>query len=430
VDDPGNTWATFVRRVVGVYNGQINHWIIWNEPDIAPDTYGTEWCGTIEEYYLLLKIAYLAAHQVNPEVTIHLAGLTRWHDPTYLQRFLDFAAQDPTGPEHGHYFDVVSLHIYFQPETIPGIFGETYAALAAHGLQKPIWLNETNAPPNSDPLWPMEAANYEISLEEQAGFLLQSFALALSQGAERIAVYKWMDNDLQPNFEPFGIMRPDYSHRPAYDAYRLITTHYADTASAREDRQSPYTAVTLDRGNLTTRVFWARTEADVTVSVPALSAQARLIDQTGAEQVIEPADGQYTLTLPGARCADTRGCIIGGTTYLLIEENSSTPSPTETSTPIPTEPTATSPLDTPTPLPTATATPTPLPTDTPPPSPTPLPTDTPTPTPVPTPTPLPTPTPWPSAPTVPTPPAWPMLIGLAAVMLFAVLIGTLFKHQG
>ncbi|MBE9508449.1 MAG: hypothetical protein IMY86_10405 [Chloroflexi bacterium] len=430
VDDPGNTWATFVRRVVGVYNGQINHWIIWNEPDIAPDTYGAEWCGTIEEYYLLLKIAYLAAHQVNPEVTIHLAGLTRWHDPTYLQRFLDIAAQDPTGPEHGHYFDVVSLHIYFQPETIPGIFGETYAALAAHGLQKPIWLNETNAPPNSDPLWPMEAANYEISLEEQAGFLLQSFALALSQGAERIAVYKWMDNDLQPNFEPFGIMRPDYSHRPAYDAYRLITTHYADTASAREDRQSPYTAVTLDRGNLTTRVFWARTEADVTVSVPALAAHARLIDQTGAEQVIEPADGQYTLTLPGARCADTRGCIIGGTTYLLIEENSSTPSPTETSTPIPTEPTATSPLDTPTPLPTATATPTPLPTDTPPPSPTPLPTDTPTPTPVPTPTPLPTPTPWPSAPTVPTPPAWPMLIGLAAVMLFAVLIGTLFKHQG
>jgi hypothetical protein len=437
VDDPGNTWAMFVRRTAEIYKGRINHWIIWNEPDIAPDTYGAEWCGTMEEYYQLLKTAYLAAHLANPDVTIHLAGLTRWHDPTYLQRFLSFATQDPTSPEHGCYFDVVSLHIYFQPETIPTIFGETQATLAAHGLQKPIWLNETNAPPNSDPLWPMEAANYEISLEEQAGFLLQSFALALSQGAERIAVYKWMDNHLQPNFEPFGIIRPDYSRRPAYDAYRLITTHYAGATSARKDRQSLYTVVTLERGGLTTRILWARTEAEATVLVAALSIQARLIDQTGAEQIVEPVDGQYTLTLPGARCADTRGCIIGGLTYLLVEEVGSAPAPTETATPAPAEPpTITSPLDTPTPLPTATATltPTPLPTHpltpTPPPTSTPTPTSPPTPTPAPTFTPIPTPTPWPSVPTTPSPPAWPLLVGLAAVMLFAVLIGTLFKHQG
>ncbi|MEM8859643.1 MAG: hypothetical protein AAGD96_15050, partial [Chloroflexota bacterium] len=33
-DDPGNTWATFVRTAVGRYNGTINNWIIWNEPDV------------------------------------------------------------------------------------------------------------------------------------------------------------------------------------------------------------------------------------------------------------------------------------------------------------------------------------------------------------------------------------------------------------
>jgi len=442
VDDPGNLWATFVRRVVGTYAGRIDRWIVWNEPDIVPPTYGHEWCGSIEEYYQLLKVAYLAAHQANPEVTIHLAGLTRWHDKTYLRHFLAFATQDSTSPEHGYYFDVVSLHIYFRTETVPQIINETRATLAAYGLNKPIWINETNAPPNSDPQWPMAAANYEISLEEQAGFLLQSFALALSAGAERIAVYKWLDNDLLPNYEPFGIIRPDFSHRPAFDAYRLITTHYASTVSAREDRHSLYTVVTLDRSDLTTRVLWARTEADATISAPALASQARLIDQTGAEQLIEPVDGQYTLTLPGARCADKRGCIIGGTTYLLVEETASAPPPAEaaeTITPAPTESPATADhLGTPTPLPTRTPTSAPTHTPTPTNSPTPTrisaPTSTPSPTPTPfptrTPTPTNTPTPHSLSPATPDPPVWPMLVGLAVVTLFAALVGTLFRHQG
>lgn len=442
VDDPGNLWATFVRRVVGMYAGRIDRWIIWNEPDIAPDTYGAEWCGSVEEYYRLLKVAYLAAHQANPDVTIHLAGMTTWHDKTYLRRFLTFARQDPTGSEHGYYFDVVSLHIYFRTDTIPEIINETQAVLAAQGLSKPIWVNETNAPSNSDPQWPMAAANYEISLEEQSGFLLQSFALALSAGAERISVYKWLDNDLLPNFEPFGIIRPDFSHRPAFDAYCLITTHYAGTLSAHEDRYSLHDMVTLDRGNVTTRVLWARTEADATVSVPALATQARLIGQVGAEQRIEPVDGQYTLMLPGARCADKRGCIIGGTTYLLVEETAGAPPLAETITPAPTEPPATiNPSDTPTPLPTSTPTslPSHTPTLTPTHTPTPIPSSTFTPTPSPTCTPthspVPTlantPTPRPSNPTTPDdPPVWPTLLGLTVVALFAVAIGTLFRYRG
>jgi len=475
VDDPGNLWANFIRRVVQMYVGRINHWIIWNEPDIVPPTYGYEWCGTTEEYYRLLKVAYLAAHQVNPDVVIHLAGMTTWHDRTYLRRFLTLATQDPSGAEHGYYFDVVSLHIYFRSETIPDIINETRTTLTAYGLRKPIWLNETNAPPNSDPQWPMAAANYEISLEEQASFLLQSFSLALSAGAERIAVYKWLDNDLAPNFEPFGIIRPDFSHRPAFDAYKLITTHYAGTITAREDRQPLYTMVTLDRGNLTTRVLWARTQADASISVPALAAQARLIEQTGAEQAIEPVDGQYTLTLPRARCADKRGCIIGGPTYLLVEDTSNAPPPVETATPEPVDspppsipptgggeegedptgggeegedptgegeegegiPADVSPTPslTPTPLPTATSTPTETPTPTPVPTKTPTSIPTPSPSPSPsataTPTAMPSPTPtlWPPTSTTQQARVWPILIGLAVAVLFAVATGTLFRYR-
>ncbi|RLC80245.1 MAG: hypothetical protein DRI81_04390, partial [Chloroflexi bacterium] len=396
VDDPGNLWAAFVRRTVQIYNGRINHWIIWNEPDIAPETYGAEWCGSVEEYYRLLKVAHLAAHQANPDVTIHLAGLTYFHDTVfgrryYLERFLEIAAQDPTGPEHGYYFDVISLHIYFETRNFATVLGATRAALAARGIQKPIWVNETDAPPNDDPSYPLPEANFQISMEEQASYLLQAFSLALSEGAERIAVYKWVVDANPPvGAEPNGIIRSDYSRRPAYDAYRLITTHYAGAISAREERQPRYTVVTLDRGARTTRVLWARTESDVTLSLPALADQARLIEQSGVEQTIQPVDGQYTLTLPRARCADTRGCIIGGPTYLLVEEAGSAPLLGATPEPAPTKPPAETALPAPTEtvtaaIPTDTATPfttvTPSPTATPSPTPTTSPTATPTPTP-------------------------------------------------
>ncbi len=456
VDDPGNLWAAFVRRVVSVYAGRVDRWIIWNEPDIPVGTFGCEWCGTMEDYYRLLKVAYLAAHQVNPDAKIHLAGATTWHDPDYLRDFLAVATRDPEGAEHGYFFDAISLHIYFRTETIPPIIGAARNTLADYGLQKPIWVNETNAPSNADPpYWELPDANFNISLEEQSSFLLQAFALALSSGVERVAVYKWMDNEPQPGVEPFGLIRTDYSRRPAYDAYRLITSHYAGAFSAREDRQPLYTVVTLDRGQLTTRVLWARTKSDVTLSLPALAPQARLIDQAGAEQVLAPADGQYPLTLPGARCADRRGCIIGGPTYLLIEESSGPPP--STSTPVATAPTATSPPGTPTPIttetptsttpltstltpsPTAppTATPTPSPTATPTatPSPTPTPTATATPTPTPSPTftptptptatPLPSPTPSPTPTPTPAPPNLSMLgrpVGVALAALAAVLV--------
>src|SRR3972149_8266472 len=50
IDDPGNLWATFVRTIVRRYAGRIDHWIIWNEPDIAPGEYGVQWEGSVARY--------------------------------------------------------------------------------------------------------------------------------------------------------------------------------------------------------------------------------------------------------------------------------------------------------------------------------------------------------------------------------------------
>ena len=96
-NDANNLWGQFVHRIVSLYKGRIDHWIIWNEPDVwDPGHPGYTWAGSVEDYYQLLKVGYLAAKEANPQCTIHLAGLTFWWDAEhgreqYFNRFLNVA---------------------------------------------------------------------------------------------------------------------------------------------------------------------------------------------------------------------------------------------------------------------------------------------------------------------------------------------------
>ncbi len=328
VDDPNNLWAAFVRKTAGIYKGRVNRWIVWNEPDIPLDTYGAQWQGSVEDYYQLVKVAYLAAHEANPVAKIHLGGLTYWHDPDYLRRFLAVAKADPTAAEYGYYFDVVSAHLYFKPETTATIIGSIKQNLSDAGIDKPVWLNETNAPPYDDPAHPWVKPVFPVTQDMQASFLLQEFALAISEGVERVSVYKWIDQPPpQPGFDPYGLLRENGDPRPAFVAFKVILKHYAGTTASLHVEDGKYQEVILARGEQTTRVIWSRLDDSVVVVVPALSASGLLVDQSGGEAAIQPVAGYYLLPLPPAICPEGFGCFIGGPPLLLIEDAPTDPTP-------------------------------------------------------------------------------------------------------
>lgn len=325
-DDSGNLWAGFVRKVVTYYAPKgVHRWVIWNEPEIDPGVTGHEWSGSVDDYAKLLRVAYLVAKTADPQARIHLAGLSYWHDAVrgreqYLERLLTVLDRDPQAAQHGYYFDVASLHIYFTSDSVFTIVNTFRNILRRHGLNKPIWINETNAAPDRDPVWPVNRPNFHVTLEQQSAFLLQAFALGLAAGAERIAVYKLIDPALPPGSEDFGLLRPDGSRRPAFTTFQIITRYYASTQAAFLDQMPPVTQVTLAQGGRTTRVLWARTPGRVFVRVSALAPTALLVDQAGTIQTLQATQGTYTLELPGASCDPVDGCIIGGPTFLLVEE--------------------------------------------------------------------------------------------------------------
>ncbi len=83
-DDPNNLWATFVRRIVSQYAGRIDHWIIWNEPDIWEPSYpGRTWGGDEKDFFQLLRVAYNVIKQTNPNATVHLSAFTYYWDVNY-----------------------------------------------------------------------------------------------------------------------------------------------------------------------------------------------------------------------------------------------------------------------------------------------------------------------------------------------------------
>jgi hypothetical protein len=360
---PPEAWGNFVFQIATQYKGRIKHWVIWNQPDVDdPASPSYTWAGSVQDYYALLKEAYLKIKAVDPAMQVHLAGLTYTWDQErgnrqYLERLLDVIAADPQAPQENYFFDAVSYHYYYNPTQMVNMLNDVRRLLDARGLgHKPIWINETNAPPSEDFIEPAAGpAPFRITLEEQSAFIIQAYALGLANGAERIAINKMRNEREHPeSAAPLGLLRGDNSRRPAFDAFRVVSAYFANTQQASWQQPGSVVVVTLDRGGQTTTVLWNTTTTPVNFNLGAIAGQAWLIDERGGQQTITANNGVYTIQLPGAICSNGAFCFIGGPPRVVVESGS--PAQRPALAPPPAEPTAT-----PIPLPTNT----PLPTDTP-----------------------------------------------------------------
>ncbi|HBY97708.1 MAG TPA: hypothetical protein DEP84_27830 [Chloroflexi bacterium] len=321
-DDPNNLWGQFIYRLAQRYKGQINHWIIWNEPDIwEPNHPGFTWDGSVQDYVQLLKIARRAAKAANPDAVIHLAATTYWWDyeygrEQYFKRLLDAIVADPEAAAEDSFFDVASLHIYFKPQQVWDVTRYFRMELDRHGLgNKRLWINETNAPPSSDPLHPAPGLRFPISLEQQANFVIQAWALGLAAGAERVSLYKTRDeSSLAEGVEPYGMIRKDGSVRPVFWTYRALVTYLGHYTSAHLLQDGPVRRVVVERGELgQTTIVWNTGPTARRAIVPTEANQALLVDELGPVEILTAHGGGYALTLPPAVGE------IAGTTYLLVE---------------------------------------------------------------------------------------------------------------
>jgi hypothetical protein len=221
------------------------------------------------------------------------------------------------------HFDAAVLHLYNELEGLyraPIRFREI---MAAHGLRRQIWVNETNVTPFDDPSRPLPRADFRVTLGEQAGYLLQAFAWALAADVERVSVYPFMDGRAAADHEPLGLIRADRSPRPAYLAYHTASRYLRGCRPGSVERGPMTTVIRLDRDDGQVSVAWANGPRAATAVMPARTQQAILVDPEGNETPVSAQADAYRLELPSATSSvgpsDPSRYIVGGTPRLLVE---------------------------------------------------------------------------------------------------------------
>jgi len=338
--NPNNPWAVFVYQAVQRYkpggtlaqqmgwtNGEgVDVWEVWNEPDLPQF-----WTAGINSYARLLKIAYIAAHQADPNATVMFGGLLYNTPDNWLARVLAIYVNDPLGASNNYFMDAVAVHSYSYPWRTGWLTRFAAQTLIAYDIDRPIFVNETGISVWDDypgPTWSSgPEQRYKLGTAEQAAwYFIQSTAYGWAEGAEVVFFHQLYDDcgdqgpgiDFPPNNgelcnnglpcfgDAFGLFRNPssaicYSQhpnagtpRPAATAFRLMAQIFGDEplGDAEILREEDYMQIIFERpaSNELIHVIWNRTFDSFIAQIPALSSNAVLYRLNGTTNLAAVAD--------------------------------------------------------------------------------------------------------------------------------------------
>jgi hypothetical protein len=264
---------------------------------------------------------------------------------------------------HNNYFDIVTIHQYSNPLNIFAAAEKFQQILAMYGLHKQIWVGESNVVPYDDPGHPIDKPLH-ATMDQQASYIIQAFALARAAHVDRMSVYKMVDEAPEGPGELYGLVRNDGSPRPAFTAYQTAVRYLSSPTQAvytwegatepPNDGQlnallasnankpqwlwpAAVNRVTVERGAERVNVVWNGTPNKATAKVPAAAKTATVVNKFGQTVgQVTAQDGVYNVELgPTTDNTDPRDpsvYLVGGDPLLLVEQV--TPLPTAVDAPV------------------------------------------------------------------------------------------------
>ncbi len=203
-------WRDYVSRTVARYKDDIQYWEVWNEFN---GSFGDS-KNKVKDYAELVVTAFEAARKVEPRVKIGLSVAN--FDVGFLDAVIKAGAAD--------HFDFVCVHPY---ENLGAVAegGEVGFLSLAGNLRKMLAANKQR---QDTPLWITEIG-FQAPIKpdvrgdaEQADMLAKAYLLSLVQGFERIFWFEARGPAYGKGTD-HGIIRPDWTPRPAYDALTALT---------------------------------------------------------------------------------------------------------------------------------------------------------------------------------------------------------------
>ncbi len=158
-NDNTEDWIKYIKATVAHYKGRVDYWEIINEHD-AHEQYNSN----PALYGKLLKLAYDAIKEANPNAIVLYGGLGKGDNENYVRESLK-AAGSPS-------YDIMNFHTY--PVPLPTEIRQAQCiealkkAMRDAGGEKPIWLTEigsTTAPYSKSSLAIIKTALKKLNLD-------------------------------------------------------------------------------------------------------------------------------------------------------------------------------------------------------------------------------------------------------------------------
>ena len=214
-------YVQYAKAVVEHFRGSVKYWEIWNEPDSAD--YWQPQDG-LKRYAQLLKRVYPELKKTDPTCKIVLGGLSQYW--SIHLRYLYKA-------DAGGSFDIVNIHPFVDPllaDPILVLEGNCRAVqkvMRDNGdISKPIWLTEIGCPGTSKAGVKNWWAGRNPSEDEQAQWVQKIYAhRGRYPGVQKIfwAFFRDTRGHFDSGVDYFGLVRADFSKKPAFDSYQRAT---------------------------------------------------------------------------------------------------------------------------------------------------------------------------------------------------------------
>jgi polysaccharide biosynthesis protein PslG len=206
-------FTRYAKFVVRHFKGRVFRYEIWNEWE---QYVGHTRPGSAEDYVRLIRNVYPAVKKVDPQVEVLVGAVAADGVRSgYLQQIVKLGVLN--------YADSLSLHAYVyrepgasDPDFWAGWIRSVESSLAdIQGKQVPFYITEIG--------WPTNVGKYGVSEETEADYLRRTFTLARQLPfIKGIWWYDFQDDgsdSANPEYN-FGLVRQDFSEKPAYDALR------------------------------------------------------------------------------------------------------------------------------------------------------------------------------------------------------------------
>ena len=240
-------YANLMSFLANRYRGQVQAWEIWNEENVSrfwttgPDP---------ARYAGLLRAAYPAVKSADPNATVVFGG-TSGNDTGFVDGAYRAGAKGS--------FDVMAVHPYTgsAPEAGGGLYSfpgyrEVRNVMLAYGDAKPMWLTEFG--------WSTTSDSWGVSAQTQADYLLRAYRMLEQDSYVQVAIWynfrnNWWDRDADGWEYQCGLMRTDFTPKPAYAAFKSYVPGAPASASSASVSTDSATSSALRAPSLRTRTL-------------------------------------------------------------------------------------------------------------------------------------------------------------------------------